>query len=54
MLGFGEYGDFTAGNDTFIHELITLAGGNNIAKEKSGKIKQKFSEKALEEKSNAF
>ena len=36
VVGFGEYGDFTAGNDTFIHELITLAGGNNIAKDISG------------------
>lgn len=36
VVGFGEYGDFTAGGDTFIHELITLAGGNNIAKEVSG------------------
>jgi iron complex transport system substrate-binding protein len=25
--GFGEYGDYTAGGDTFIHQLITLAGG---------------------------
>ncbi len=34
--GFGEYGDYTAGGDTFIHQLITLAGGDNIAKDVSG------------------
>ncbi len=32
VAGFGEWGDFTATGDTFIHDLITLAGGNNIAK----------------------
>lgn len=29
--GFGEWGDFTATGDTFIHDIITLAGGDNIA-----------------------
>lgn len=29
--GFGEWGDFTATGDTFIHDIITLAGGKNIA-----------------------
>ena len=29
--GFGEWGDFTATGDTFIHDIITLAGGQNIA-----------------------
>jgi iron complex transport system substrate-binding protein len=32
VAGFGEWGDFTATGDTFIHDLITVAGGNNIAK----------------------
>lgn len=36
VVGFGEYGDFTAGGDTFVHQLITLAGGDNIAKDVSG------------------
>ncbi|MCK5154310.1 MAG: ABC transporter substrate-binding protein [Spirochaetales bacterium] len=31
VIGFGEYGDFTAGGDTFIHQIINMAGGNNIA-----------------------
>jgi iron complex transport system substrate-binding protein len=36
VVGFGEYGDFTAGGDTFIGGLIELAGGDNIAKDVSG------------------
>lgn len=36
VVGFGEYGDYTAGGDTFISQLITLAGGENIAKDVSG------------------
>lgn len=36
VVGFGEYGDYTAGGDTFINGLITLAGGDNIAKDVSG------------------
>jgi len=31
VIGFGEYGDFTAGGDTFINQMIEMAGGNNIA-----------------------
>lgn len=31
VIGFGEYGDFTAGGDTFINQIISMAGGNNIA-----------------------
>lgn len=34
-IGFGE-GDYTAGGDTFIGEMITLAGGENIAKDVQG------------------
>ena len=33
VAGFGEWGDFTATGDTFIHDLLTLAGGRNIAAE---------------------
>ena len=33
VAGFGEWGDFTATGDTFLHDIITLAGGDNIASE---------------------
>lgn len=36
VVGFGEYGDYTAGGDTFISELLELAGGINIAKDSLG------------------
>jgi len=36
VVGFGEGGDWTAGGDTFIHSMITLAGGENIAASLSG------------------
>jgi iron complex transport system substrate-binding protein len=36
VVGFGEYGDYTAGGDTFIGGLIELAGGDNIASDVSG------------------
>ena len=36
VVSYGEYGDYTAGGDTFVGQLITLAGGNNIAQEVSG------------------
>ena len=36
VVGYGESGDFTAGGDTFVNGLITLAGGDNIAKDVSG------------------
>lgn len=36
VVGYGEYGDYTAGGDTFIGGLISLAGGDNIAKDVSG------------------
>ncbi|AFS79455.1 putative iron (III) dicitrate transport substrate binding protein [Gottschalkia acidurici 9a] len=35
-LSFGKSGDYTAGSDTFIGEMIELAGGNNIADDISG------------------
>lgn len=31
VVGFGEYGDYTATGDTFIHEMLEMAGGSNIA-----------------------
>lgn len=36
VVGFGEYGDYTAGGDTFVGQLINLAGGNNVAEDVSG------------------
>ncbi|MBN2221376.1 MAG: ABC transporter substrate-binding protein [Vallitaleaceae bacterium] len=36
VIGYGEYGDYTAGGDTFMHQLISLAGGKNIASEVQG------------------
>ncbi len=35
VAGFGQWGDFSATGDTFIHEIITLAGGDNVAKDGS-------------------
>ncbi|MDD3822619.1 MAG: ABC transporter substrate-binding protein [Sphaerochaetaceae bacterium] len=31
VAGFGEWGDFTATGDTYLHEVLTLAGTKNIA-----------------------
>ena len=36
VVGYGEYGDFTAGGDTFVHEIIEAAGGQNIASDVNG------------------
>jgi len=36
VIGFGEYGDFTAGGDTFISQIIEMAGGKNIASDIKG------------------
>lgn len=36
VVGFGKNGDFTAGGDTFISHLVTLAGGQNIAHDIKG------------------
>ena len=30
-VGFGEGGDWTATGDTFIHQMLTMAGGRNVA-----------------------
>ncbi len=35
-LGYGEYGDYTAGGDTFIGQMLTQAGGINAAEDVSG------------------
>ena len=32
VIGYGQSGDFSAGKDTYINQIITLAGGDNIAK----------------------
>lgn len=31
VAGFGEWGDFTATGDTYLHDIITFAGAENIA-----------------------
>lgn len=36
VVGFGKNGDYTATADTFIAQMIEMAGGNNIAKDASG------------------
>ena len=36
VAGYGEYGDYTATGDTYIHDMIALAGGDNIAKDATG------------------
>lgn len=36
VVGFGSGGNFTAGGNTFINDIITLAGGDNIAKDCEG------------------
>ena len=36
VVGYGQEGDYTATGDTFIHEMLTMAGGENIAKDVVG------------------
>lgn len=36
VVGFGPAGNFTAGGNTFINDIISLAGGQNIAADISG------------------
>ena len=36
VVGFGEWGDFTAGSDTFIGQLIEMAGAKNAADDVEG------------------
>lgn len=36
VVGYGEYGDYTAGGDTFVGGMLEMAGGDNIAKDISG------------------
>lgn len=36
VVGYGDGGDYTAGGDTFIHEILTAAGGQNVAEEING------------------
>lgn len=36
VVGFGEWGDYTAGGDTFIGQLIEMAGGKNAADDVEG------------------
>lgn len=36
VVGFGQYGDYTATGETFIGTMIDIAGGDNIAKDATG------------------
>lgn len=36
VVGFGQFGDFTAGGDTFMSQMIEIAGGENAAKDVKG------------------
>ena len=36
VVAFGEGGDWTATGDTFIHQMLTMAGGDNIASDSEG------------------
>ena len=36
VVGFGSGGNFTAGGNTFINDIITMAGGRNIAEQSEG------------------
>ncbi|NQT60157.1 MAG: ABC transporter substrate-binding protein [Bacteroidetes bacterium] len=36
VVGFGDWGDFTAGGNTFINQMIEMAGGDNIASDVNG------------------
>lgn len=36
VVGFGKGGNYTAGNNTFINDIIELAGGRNVAEHISG------------------
>lgn len=36
VIGYGEYGEYTAGGDTFISDIIEIAGGENAAKDSKG------------------
>lgn len=36
VIGYGEYGDYTATGDTFIHQMLEIAGGRNVAEDATG------------------
>ena len=36
VVGFGSSGNFTAGGNTFINDIIRMAGGQNIAEKSEG------------------
>lgn len=36
VMGYGESGEYTATGDTFLGKMITMAGGDNIAKDATG------------------
>lgn len=36
VVGYGEYGDYTAGGDTFVNGILTAAGADNVAADVEG------------------
>lgn len=36
VISYGRYGDYTAGGNTYINDMIEIAGGENIAKDLQG------------------
>jgi iron complex transport system substrate-binding protein len=36
VIGYGQYGDYTAGKGTFISQMIEMAGGTNVANDVEG------------------
>lgn len=36
VISYGRYGDYTAGGNTYINDIIEIAGGENIAKDLNG------------------
>lgn len=36
VISYGRYGDYTAGGNTYINDMINIAGGENIAKDLQG------------------
>ena len=51
VVGTGQWGEYTAGNDTFIHDVLVTAGLNNIASDISG---WKYSLESLVKKNPAY
>lgn len=51
VVGTGQWGEYTAGNDTFIHDVLETAGLNNVAGDVAG---WKYSLESLVQKNPAY